>query len=560
MAGRTTPANRTPDIRELPAKIHVDGLSGPMCRAGEERRANCSYTLRKVMTTMITGIARATAQNSHTQVTKQNQGIRLMIGALAIALLLSVGAARRAQAQSLKVLHVFTDSTNDGGYPQANLIRDTSGNLYGTTSEGGEYNAGTVFKLDPSDTLTVLHSFGTVANDGTTPVAGLVLDASSGYLYGTTERGGGSYDGTVFKVDTSGNNYSVLHSFTGYNSISPSNSDGANPEAGLFLDSSNHLLYGTTRVGGSNNDGTVFKIDTSGSNYSVFYSFSGGLSDGQYPEAGLVMDSTGNLYGTTFYGGLYYVGTVFKLDSTDGFTLLHSFAGHLNDGALPQAGLVMDSSGYLYGTTAAGGAYGYGNAFKIDTSGNNFAVLHNFSDGDGQYPKAGLVLDSTGNNLYGTAYFGGSSGEGTAFKMDTSGNNFAVLANFSPSQGENPQASLLIDPSGNLYGTTRYAGSSYGTVFEIATTPQAAIQGIITQVESLASQGVLNQGQENSLVTELQHAINMVNAGKINGAIGNLESFIDDVNNLLNSGVLTSDQGASLINAATSVIEQLQAM
>lgn len=482
-----------------------------------------------------------------------------MIEALAIALLLGVGTARRAQAQSLNVVHVFTDSITDGAYPQANLIRDTSGNLYGTTSAGGEYNAGTVFKLDPSGTLTVLHSFGSIPNDGTTPVAGLVLDSSTGFLYGTTEKGGGSYDGTVFKIDTSGSNYSVLHSFTGYNSISPSTSDGANPEAGLVLDSSNHLLYGTTRVGGSSNDGTVFKIDTSGSNYSVFYSFSGGLSNGQYPEAGLVMDSAGNLYGTTFYGGLYYVGTVFKLDSTGGFTLLHSFAGYPNDGELPQAGLVMDSSGYLYGTTAAGGASGYGNAFKVDTSGNNFAVLHNFSYGDGIFPKAALVLDSSGN-LYGTTSSGGSSYEGTAFKMDTSGSNFALLANLSLSQGATPQASLLIDPAGNLYGTTRYGGSGFGTVFEIATTPQAAIQGIITQVESLTSQGVLNQGQENSLITVLQHAISMVNAGKINGAIGNLESFISDVNKLLNSGVLTSDQAASLINAATSVIEQLQAM
>lgn len=511
------------------------------------------------MITMITGIEIATAQNSHTQITKQHQGIRLMTGALAIALLLSVGTPRRAQAQSLTVLHAFTDTSTDGGHPQANLIRDTSGNLYGTTSAGGEYNGdGTVFKLDPSGTLTILHSFGdpNVTNDGTTPVAGLVLDASSGFLYGTTQKGGGSYDGTVFKVDTSGNNYSVLHRFTG------GLTDGANPEAGLFLDSSNHLLYGTTRFGGSNSDGTVFKIDTSSGNYSVFYSFTGGLSNGANPKAGLVMDSSGNLYGTTFYGGAYYMGTVFKLDSTGGFTLVHSFRGYPNDGAYPQAGLVIDSSNYLYGTTAAGGAYGQGNAFKVDTSGGNYSVLRDFSISDGANPKAALVLDSSGN-LYGTTYNGGSSGVGTAFKMDTSGSNFAVLANLSFSQGANPQASLLIDPSGNIYGTTPSGGSDVcncGTVFEIATTPQAAIQGIITQVESLASRGVLNKGQENSLVTQLQHAITMLDAQKINGAIGNLESFISNVNQLLNSRALTSDQGAPLINAATSVVEQLQAM
>jgi uncharacterized repeat protein (TIGR03803 family) len=500
-------------------------------------------------------MATTSKKTNRAHLRSQCSGLRrsagIILAVLSALFLLGTGAAQRAHAQTFTVLHSFSGGTNDGAYPYAGLVMDSSGNLYGTTYVGGGgsecfgVGCGTVFKLDISGALTVLHSFS--GSDGKYPYAGLVRD-SSGNLYGTTLYGGSIGYGTVFKLETSGP-LTVLHSCD--------YSDGANPYAGLVRDSSGNL-YGTTVGGGPSGDGgTVFKLDTSGT-LTVLHNFSG--SDGAYPYAGLVIDSSGNLYGTTSQGGSYGYGTVFKLDSSGALTVLHNFSG--SDGGYPQAGLVRDSSGNLYGTTTyAGGSFGYGTVFKLDTSGV-LTVLHSFPSGtnDGAYPYGGLVMDSSGN-LYGTTAIGGSNGYGgTVFKLDTSG-ALTVLHNFSGSDGAYPYAGLMMDSYGTLYGTTHGGGSSgYGTVFEIVTTPQGATQAIITQVNGLLAQGVINTGQDNPLVKVLHHAIDMMNAGKINGAIGNLESFISEVNDLENSGVLTGAQASALTSAANSVIEQLQAM
>ncbi len=298
------------------------------------------------------------------------------------------------------VLYSFAGGS-DGSNPYASLVFDSAGNLYGTTYAGGSNNLGTVFKITPSGAETVLHTFGS-GNDGAAPYAGLVMD-SSGNLYGTTSVGGSSSHGTVFKITPTGTE-TVLHSFG-------VGSDGQDLNGGLLIDS-NGNLYGTTTVGGSSSFGTVFKIDSTGVE-SILYSFSS-LPDGQVPTAALVMDSNGNLYGTTSRGGTQNFGTVFKITPSGTESVLYSFQGG-TDGSLPQDSIVIDSSGNLLGTTSDGGSNNQGVLFEITPSGTE-TVLHSFVQGnDGANPQAGLVIGSNGY-LYGTTIGGGAANHGTVFQ------------------------------------------------------------------------------------------------------------------------------------------------
>jgi uncharacterized repeat protein (TIGR03803 family) len=386
---------------------------------------------------------------------------------LALAVVpLGMVATRSAQAQTYSVLHSFTGAGGDGAYPTAGLVRDAAGNLYGTTeSGGGGASAGTVFKLDTTGTETVLHTFAGGPTDGEYPSAPLVAD-SAGDLYGTT-LGGGTYEnGSVFRVRRNGGTEQTLHSFTG----SPS---GARPLASLVLDPAGNL-YGTTyfggdvSCGGSFGCGTVFELRAGTGRPRVLHSFGGNTADGFNPVAGLVRDAVGNLYGTTYYGGTSGLGTVFKVDASGTETVLHNFSGAATDGANPAAGLVRDEAGNLYGTTVFGGASDYGVIFDLSTSGK-VTVLHSFSGvSDGGYPQAGLVRDATGI-LYGTAGIG-SFEFGVVFKLDRAG-DLTVLHNFAgyPADGANPLSGLIRDAAGNLYGTTNQGGTdNYGTVFKIA--------------------------------------------------------------------------------------------
>lgn len=358
------------------------------------------------------------------------------------------------------VLHNFAGGPGDGANPEAGLVADSAGNLYGTTFNGGSSTncgtngCGTVFKLSPDSSSatgykeTVLYNFtGATASDGQQPLAGLVMD-SSGNLYGTTVQGGSTANlcgttgcGTVFQLSpdsssATGYKETVLHLFKGYNSTTPAASDGVNPRGDLVLDSSGNL-YGTTSSGGSSDSGTVFELtyDSSTSSYTekVLYSFMGGTGDGGNPRADLTLDSSGNLYGTTFYGGpstncgTFGCGTVFELaydSSSSSYTekVLQNFAGGTGDGAQPYAGLVIDSAGNLYGATSGGGSStncgtsGCGTVFELSppaTAGGNWqeTVLYNFAgqtDGDGSFPAATPTLDAAGN-LYGATSYGGSS-------------------------------------------------------------------------------------------------------------------------------------------------------
>jgi uncharacterized repeat protein (TIGR03803 family) len=248
----------------------------------------------------------------------------------------------------------------------------------------------------------------------------------------------------------------TLYTFTG-------GADGGQPDAGLIQDAAGNF-YGTTEFGGAANFGVVFKLDTTGKE-AVLYSFEGG-ADGAHPRAGLVQDSEGNLYGTTFEGGVgpchqqspnsrgatpTTCGTVFKVDSFGKESILHSFTGE-PDGANPSAGLAMDAIGGLYGTTSYGGTLGFGTVFKLDTSGKE-SVLHSFTSWDGAIPSAGLIQDAEGN-LYGTTFRGGTSNLGTVFKLDTTGTETVLYSFMGGTDGAHPSAGLVRDATGNLYGTT----------------------------------------------------------------------------------------------------------
>ena len=301
---------------------------------------------------------------------------------------------------NLTTLYSFDGS--DGATPYAGLVQGSDGNFYGTTVNGGASGKGTVFRITSGGSLTTLYSLG--GSDRANPYAGLV-QGSDGDFYGTTLDGGDGY-GTVFKI-TSGGSLTTLHSFNG--------SDGARPFAGL-VQAGGHF-YGTTYNGGYGYLGTVFKI-TSGGSFTTLHVFSG---YGAFPYGGLVQGSDGNLYGTTSDNdnvGPTQYGTVFKITSGGSLTSLYSFNN--SDGGIPYAGLVQGSDGNFYGTTVQGGATvlcwgGCGTEFKI-TSGGSLTTLYSFSYSDGATPYAGLVQGNDGN-FYGTTAYGGASGYGTVFKI-----------------------------------------------------------------------------------------------------------------------------------------------
>jgi uncharacterized repeat protein (TIGR03803 family) len=267
------------------------------------------------------------------------------------------------------VLHNFNNNGTDGAWPLAGLIFDAARNLYGTTSSGGTYGGGTVFELTPAAdgvwTEKVLHSFDN-GTDGANPYAGLIFDAA-GNLYGTTFYGGTYNYGAVFELTPAGGGVwteKVLHNFN-YNGT-----DGALPYAGLIFDAARNL-YGTTLEGGTYYSGTVFELTPAAGGVwteKVLHNFNNNGTDGGTPYAGLIFDAARNLYGTTAGGGTYYSGTVFRVNANGGrVQVLYSF-GNGTDAANPYAGLIFDAAGNLYGTTFYGGTYNYGTVFKITSS------------------------------------------------------------------------------------------------------------------------------------------------------------------------------------------------
>lgn len=371
-----------------------------------------------------------------------------------------LGMTSAASAQTtLITLHQFGGSSqHDGGYSYAPVIEDSAGNLYGTTAGGGDFNNGTVFRIDAAGNETVLYSF-TGGTDGGNPHSGLLLD-TAGNLYGIT-AGGGILpgQGVVFKLEPNGVE-TVLHALT--------TAEGSGSASGLITDPSGNF-YGTTEAGGAYSQGVVFKVDKSG-NYTVLHSFGRrGVIDGNQPFAGLVRDAAGSLYGTTIFGGRYSAGTVFKIDASGNESVLYSFRGGKSDGLYPSSSLLLDVAGNLYGTTDGGGANNFGTVFKVSANGQAEKILHSFgSSGDGASPFVGLVKDSAGN-FYGVTDGGGIYGHGSVFKIDNSGNESLLYSFTGSGDGARPDAPLIRDAVGNLFGTTLDRGSGHdaGTVFEL---------------------------------------------------------------------------------------------
>jgi uncharacterized repeat protein (TIGR03803 family) len=362
----------------------------------------------------------------------------------------------RAQTYKETLLHTFTGG--HGANPEAALIRDAKGNLYGTTVYGGASGVGTVFKLSSNGRETVLYSF-TGGADGKYPTDDLIMDAK-GHLYSTTLEGGASGAGTVFKLSGKGRE-TVLYSFTG-------GVDGASPSGGLIMDADGNL-YGVTTEGGASGAGTVFKVSGKGTE-TVLYSFTGG-ADGKYPTGGLIMGAEGNLYGTTLEGGASGAGTVFTLTKKGAETVLYSFTGGA-DGALPGTALIMDAKGDLYGSAWGGGSHdacslGCGTVFKVSSKGKE-TTLYIFTGGtDGQHPDGSLILDAKGN-LYSTTSYGGRSGDGVVFKVSGKATETVLYSFTGGASGANPYAGLIVDAKGNLYGTTIYGGAAgLGTIFKL---------------------------------------------------------------------------------------------
>jgi uncharacterized repeat protein (TIGR03803 family) len=421
--------------------------------------------------------------------------LKPLLGALSKILLViavSLALTHDSTAQSkYKVLYAFTGHA-DGGGVWDSVVFDTKGNLYGTTSGGGDFGYGTVFELTPTShgpwAEAVLHSFMLNDLDGSEPDTDVILD-SAGNLYGTTANGGAYNGGTAFELTpgSSGWTLTVLYNFGAY-------SGDVNARSGLLMDKAGNL-YGAG-AGGAIGGGAVFELTPSSGTWleSLPYSFCqrSGCADGSIVYAGVTFDRAGNLYGTTDAGGNPSClggngcGVVYELRSVSGGTwkeaVLHTFNGAPNDGA-GSSRLAFDSSGNLYGTGGGGnhicfGSSPCGTVYKMTrgTSGRwQETVIYDFTGGatgNGPGPSQGLVIDQAGN-LYGTTFYGGSTscGCGVVYKLAPGSGGtwtYSVLHTFLGSDGAQPTASMVLH-NGKLYGTTVLGGSGgAGVVFELA--------------------------------------------------------------------------------------------
>jgi uncharacterized repeat protein (TIGR03803 family) len=397
-----------------------------------------------------------------------------------LGLITAVASIPAAAMGSEKTVYAFSGGT-DGSGSLGGLTPDGKGNFYGTSATGGGAGFGNVYRLSPTGREKVLYQF-QGGSDGAYPGGGITLD-SAGNLYGAT-FGGGSNScsrgcGTIFRITPLGKE-SVLYIFQG-------GADGVEPVGNLALDSKGNL-YGATLFGGDYSAtecadtgcGTVFEIQADGSKITL-HTFLGG-TDGALPAAGVIIDADDNLYGTTTDGGNTICrtgcGTVFKISPGGAETVLHAFCADqtCDEGSTPESSLLLDGAGNLYGTAAGGGGAGNnGTVFKLAPDGTE-TVLYSFKGGsDGFFPEAGVIMDEAGN-LFGTTFAGGihhachkvlGDGCGTVFEVKPNGSE-TVLYAFTKERGTFPVAPVLMDKNGSLYGTTS-AGGKYnqGVVFKV---------------------------------------------------------------------------------------------
>jgi uncharacterized repeat protein (TIGR03803 family) len=395
-----------------------------------------------------------------------------LVGSLAVLASLAVSVQTYA---STTVTNYHNFDRSYPTLPNTQLTEANDGNFYGVTMAGGAYENGCIYQQTPAGVVTVIYSFGpynstTEANsDGYEPNTKLTL-GSDGNLYGTTRSGGVDGLGTVFKATTAGVLTNLI-SFTGATGSYP----GSDPS--LLIQGSDGNLYGATAASGPNGSGTVFELSTSGNSFANLVGFTGttGSFPGSSPNT-LIEGSDGNLYGTTELGGAGNYGTVYKVSRTGtSFASLVSFTDNTGtDVGDEPTTLLQGSDGNLYGTTLEGDEVLDGTVFKVSTSGA-FTNLVSFGGSNGSYPST--LLQGTDGNLYGTTESGGSGGPaawyGTVFKVSTSG-AFTSLVSFTNTSGAYPggtPTTLLQGADGNLYGSTQSGGSDgYGAVYEVSTT------------------------------------------------------------------------------------------
>jgi uncharacterized repeat protein (TIGR03803 family) len=387
---------------------------------------------------------------------------RLALAGLSFLLL----ATARADAQTETILYSFGGVPGEGAIPHGALLYK-KGNLYGTTTANAPSgDLGNVFEITADGQYKVLHNFGSQPGDGTAPCDYGGLAFRGGKLYGTALYGGaaGSF-GTVFDLTLKGKE-TILHTFGGQPG------DGAYPFASVIFDKAGNL-YGTTEEGGPYSNclygcGIVYEVTQSGEE-KVLYSFQDVDDDAIFPDANLTFDKAGNLYGTSNVGGVYEGGTVFELSPAGVEKVLYSFNRQGGDGNYPSSAVVFGKKGNIYGTTFYGGVYGQGTVFELSPTGVE-KLLYSFggqpSDGINAYGN--LILDKKGN-IYGTTFAGGLYGQGTVFELSPTGEE-KILYTFGSQAGDGntPLGDLVFDPAGNLYGVTAYGGIyGFGTVFEI---------------------------------------------------------------------------------------------
>ena len=341
-----------------------------------------------------------------------------------VMIALAIGLTQSAQAQTFKVLHTFSGG-QDGGNPEAGLTVDKAGNLYGTTNDYGNHGYGTVYEL---------------------------------------------------KLTKGNWTVSPLYEFTG-------GSDGGHPGPARIRIGPNGTFYGSTVLGGDNNNGVVYNLKPPATacrnvlcpwTQSVLYPFKGG-SDGSQPSGDLIFDQAGNLYGTTEGGGQGNLGTVYSVTPSGFESSLQSFSG--SNGATPFSGVIFDNAGNFYGTTYQGGLHNDGTVFQVVPVAGGWMenIIYSFQNGsDGAFPVGGVVFDPSSGNLYGTTYSGGTGGAGTVFELTPEGNgnwSFTTLYSFTGNQDCGPYDTLVMDGAGSFYGTTYCGGANkLGSVFELTPT------------------------------------------------------------------------------------------
>jgi len=375
-----------------------------------------------------------------------------------------------ASASTTQVIYSFAGD-DDGEYADTELVIDSTGNLYGTTVQGGDSSAGTVFELSPGSTWThtVLYSFKGAA-DGGEPYKGVTLD-TAGNLYGTAGVGGmyvgpcsDTGCGVVFKMVKSGSQwtYHVIHYFTGLNG------DGFGPGVGVTIDKRGNV-YGMTPTGGADSAGIVFELTPDGhGKYTerIIHTFTGGV-DGNGGSAGrLALDGFGNLYGTCTTGGANGAGNVFELTPTQSgeftLTVLYAFNGN-SDSGFPYGGVVADAKSNIYGTTYYDGANGWGTIYRLSLRSGAWTEtgIYSFLGGrDGSGPISTLVFDQSGN-LYGTTSTGGGACDcGTIFSVNPNSRAYSVAYRFNgPPDGAFVYNGMVADSAGNFYGATVQGGT-----------------------------------------------------------------------------------------------------